>query len=80
VRRLFEEVIGGFVQKRLDISFEGVVSSAGIAEKCSARVRGEFKRRMKQPFDVEPVLRIHRTPAARPDANVQAAREGLPPG
>ena len=81
-RRLLEKVVGaGFIEQRLDVAFEALVSSAGIVEKRCSPMRGQRQRRMKQPFDVQPVLRIHRTrPVCRLMVAYQAAREGLPPG
>ena len=79
---LLEKVVGGgFIEQRLDVALERLVSGARIVEKRGPALRRQRQRFVKQPFDVHPVLWIHRTRRSREQmVPYQAAREGLPPG
>ncbi len=61
-RRLLEKVVGGgFIEQRLDVALERLVSGARIVEKRGPALWRQHQRFVKQPFDVQPVLWIHRT-------------------
>ena len=59
-RRLLEEVFGGgLIEQRLDFAFERLFARAGIIEKRASPIRGQRQRRVKEAFDVQPVLSVH---------------------
>src|SRR3954469_488344 len=65
-RRCFEKVVvSGFVEQRLDVMLKRVVASARIVEELEPPLRRQRQRVVKQSFDVQPVLSIHRTPGRR---------------
>ena len=81
-RGLLEKVVGrGFIEQRLDVALKRLVSGARIVEELGPALRRQRQRFVKQSFDVQPVLWIHRTPSKRDQmVAYRAAREGLPPG
>src|SRR3954454_20268123 len=81
-RRCFEKVVvSWFVEQRLDVMLKRVVASARIVEELEPPLRRQRQRFVKQSFDVQPVLWIHRTPGRRGlIVAYRAARESLLPG
>jgi hypothetical protein len=63
---LLEKVVGkGLVEQRLDLVFERVVAGARVVEELGPALRGQRQRFVKQSFDVQPVLWLHRTQLER---------------
>src|SRR5580765_3938520 len=78
----FEKVVvNGLIEQRLDVTLQRVVASARIVEELEPPLRRQRQCFVKQSFDVQPVLWIHRTPGRRGlMVAYRATCEGLQPG
>ena len=53
------------LEQRLDFTAESVVARARLGEKIGPFVGGSRQRRVKEPFDLQPLVRCHFQPFRR---------------